>query len=104
MGRIIDLRDPDTYISFDDYEMAVTKAKKANKQRRADLMNRINERIKPLNMEVVFDEMDTASSLRIEISIISRGKITKWAFIGIASIGRWNQKQNNTLRSILRTY
>lgn len=55
MGRIIDLRDPDTYMSFSEYENACMKARAKWDKVRNDFKTEMNKKLSVLNIAIDFD-------------------------------------------------
>lgn len=52
MGRIVDLRDPDTYMSVSEYAKCVERARKANDEKRKIFQDEMNEKLKPYNIKI----------------------------------------------------
>ena len=51
-GRIVDLRDPDTYIPYSVYAECVENARKRNEERRCELEKWANKKLHPIGLSM----------------------------------------------------
>ena len=75
IGRIIDTRDPDTYISYDVYEECIRLARIATEENRARLEKMANDKLSPIgiSMELSVRE-NTLGRVFMTISSIKDGE------------------------------
>lgn len=77
MGRIIDTRDPDTYISFEEYENCVKRARAKWDKVRENFKIDINKKLLVLNAEIDFDSRLINDRTYTDIYLIMNGNRVK---------------------------
>jgi hypothetical protein len=77
MGRIIDTRDPDTYMSFSEYERICKEARAKWDKVREDFKIDINKKLSVLNAEIDFDTRLVNNRTYTDIYLIMNGNRVK---------------------------
>lgn len=77
MGRIIDTRDPDTYMSLSEYARCIEEAIKANEEKKRLFQDEMNEKLKEYNIQIKFHTLDINDRTYTDIYLVQEDKQTK---------------------------
>ncbi len=77
MGRIIDLRDPDTYTPYSVYKECIEMARVGLQKLILKLQTELNGKLSVIGAKIIFDDMEVNGRTRVEISSVINGVRSK---------------------------